>query len=369
MRKTLGKWIGIAISPLWRWKWLLLVCLLVTVGYALWSVVKANPNSFFTSDFIITHGWPFEYQVRTIDDNTGWRRWSIWSDITDFSPGAFFVNLSIAVGISVTLTYLAAWRFQRRQFRLMDLLAATGVVGAILGYVLFVENRFQADQRLLGKVWNNYLESGPNRRTADWRLRPFRDLGIISSDALYPTYIDCYIDCGLEPARNPSANQVLIREANLGRQLRHPICSIRIEDESLTDAGIAALAQWAPTCEMLELHPDPALSDNATATIANAWPALKELKFGSPLLGQQSLDSLANLRQLERLALCDVSRELTPEDLHRLDRLPNLRLLGLPGFLFSQISPDEERYWRDQGVTVYESEFQYTANAELGILK
>lgn len=369
--KSARQWLATLFTPLWRWKWLLLGCLIVSVSYGLCSVAdELLQFNFFGGNFtasgsppsspiLIQQGWPLVYLQRTSDQDVAYRCWPIWRDVQSLHADRLALNLAVALGVSLALTYLAAWRLDRWQFRLGDVLVATLLLGGVLGHSLHVEANYQADKSDLERLTRHHFDSDQFLASPRWYLRPYRDLGLLSDGAAIPFDVECYADCGWDEVkcRKLNANRLLIREVSNGRRLRRPLYELSITDMSLTDRGVAALVRWAPSCEKLKLFPSDSFSDQSTALIAAAWPRLKEARLGSPQLTTASLQSLSQLRQAEKLAICDCSREVKPDDLQILARLPNLKLLGLPQFLLDQLTPEQQAEWKRRGVILHPAEY------------
>ncbi|PQO47965.1 hypothetical protein [Blastopirellula marina] len=367
----LRHWTTLFLAPLWRWKWLFLACLLVSVSYGLGSVaVELLEFNFFAASVsasgstpstpvILRQGWPLVYLERAADREFAFRCWPIWRDVQSLHADRLALNLAVALGLSLALTYLVAWRLARWQFRLGDVLVATLLLGGVLGHSLHVEANYQADNSDLERLTRHHFDSDQSLISPRWYLRPYRDLGLLSDRAAIPFDVECYADCGWDEVkcRKLNANRLLIREASNGRRLRSPLFELSITDMSLTDRGVAAMVRWAPSCEKLKLFPSDSFSDQSTALIAAAWPRLKEARLGSPQLTTASLQSLSQLRLAEKLAICDCSREVKPDDLQILARLPNLKLLGLPQVLFDQLTPEQQAEWKRRGVILHPAEY------------
>lgn len=365
--KTAGRqWIATLFTPLWRWKWLLLVCLIITGGYGLTSVSQQAseiifpplPSGMLGKAFAYTrfgHGWPCEYVERRSTDDAWPSRWTIWSGVDSFHWGPLAVNLAVAAAVGVLLTYLVAWRFLRSyrwQFALSDLFALTILSAAFLGFARRLETNYQADQRYLqanaSDCWDVQRDDAQMRH-----LRPLRDLGLLSDGTLYAVSIRHVRPSFTLP------NDWLLQEVNRGRCLRHPVASISIDDPSMRDDGIDALTQWAPSCSQVEIYGGPEFTDAGLRHAVTAWPRLQRLECGSPSLSAASLQSLAKLTELEHLLISDCSREVTPADLGCLDELPQLKRLSLPNFLYEQISPERRADWERRDIAVRNSLYQF----------
>ncbi|PQO47964.1 hypothetical protein [Blastopirellula marina] len=382
----LRQWTWLILAPLWRWKWLLLVCLLITLGYGLLShgsISSSLPPTYPSSSYFsalpsfypssypsasladYTHGWPYEYERRTFVDSKFPQPWRIWTNVTNFEFRKLLANLAIAIGVSLAFTYLVAWRVSqasRWQFRIGDLLALTVVIAAPLGLARYLDSNFRADQEYARSIdadgWRFRVD-----RNSLWYARPLRDLGMVSDEASRLISISYSAPTGpntsyptpaqADPKR---AAAWLIAHADRGERIRQPIGTIDLERSVLNDRSIAALARWAPTSEELLVGGEAEFTDQATATIVAAWPRLTRLVLHSPQLTAASLRSITALSQLRDLELFEYSPHITPADLELLADMPNLHTLMVPHSLYVQITPQQHAAWEARSVNVRDAQ-------------
>ncbi|MCC9607410.1 hypothetical protein LOC68_12910 [Blastopirellula sp. JC732] len=364
----LRQWTTFALAPLWRWKWLFLLCLAATLSYNLFAIsdeTSYNPDQVANLSRLqpcpvaryASYGWPLHFERRMYSNVFSTSRRAIWTDVIWFSTWRGCVNVAVAIAISLLVTSIVAYRFaswRRWQFGIRDLGVLTIAIALLFAIGRHWESAYQVDRRYLESLQPHGIQVGRDYTESFWFRRPWRDAGLISSDAASPATLYFQLPSKHRPGSvDPDMNQLLLDAAAQRRQIRHPIRWMSFQDVPLNDAGLAALGQIAPSSDRLHLTPSDDLTDQATATIVRAWPTLIDLKFGSPALTRQTLDTLQELPQLELLAIADCSGDVTPEDLQLLEELPHLRRLGLSESLLERMSPAQLRRWSDRGVELY----------------
>lgn len=365
-------WLMLIFAPLWRWKWLLLVLLLITGGYAtfavsdvfvhklmpatLTSVIVVGPTTPYTE---ITHGWPLEYETRYVPLPGPPAAWAKGGSLDSFHHWRLVTNLALAIGVSLLLTYLAAWRFttgQCWQFRLVDLLALTVVIAAVLGWGRRWETNYQVDRAYLDSLAIQGCHATWVGKSI-WYLRPLRDLGVVSRESLFPLELDLgapYDPNSFEakPFGPEYWEERLLQETSDGRRLRHPVSAITVFGGLRSDEGMDALVRWAPRCERFEFHRKNEFTDRSIQQIVASWPMLTELTLHGPNLTSQSIQSLSSLQRLEKLRIDSYSRELTIADLRPLLESPALREVYVPFFLERQLTKEEKERFADRGIDI-----------------
>lgn len=348
----LRHWTTLILAPLWRWRWLLLFCLLFTIGYSVFS--SAEVRSCFDDDALATsilnlktanfgHGWPFIFEQRWGDDQDSLETWLIWSNVQKFAVVPLLLNLAIAIGLSLAATYFVAWRYagsQRWQFRLAELLVVTFFVAGLFGVARRLESNFQHDERYLADqtTWHwSVTRQGP----PTWYLRPFCDLRLVSEEAAYGLVVR---DSGppvpimkrLRVMNHGEFNQIMIQAAQHGEGILGRVTILSISSGPLDDDGVAAILDWAPDCSELKLAGDDLFTDKAVAEITERMPRMRSLTLGSPYLTKQALQSLSGMTQLEMLDVNECADSVSPEDLQTLGGCSRLADLAVPFDLFKK---------------------------------
>lgn len=336
---TLRSWTSLILGPLWRWKWLFLLCVVITGGYAIFSGVALRypfggngfPRGLLMQKANYGHGWPFIFAQRFVMPTDTLGAWKIWSDVHTFALASLLWNLAIAIAVSLTATCLVAWRFsglRRWQFRLGELLVATFLIAGLFGVARRLESDFQQDERYLTSQTISYwaaIRFGP----PTWYVRPFCDLHLVSAEAVDGRAL---YDFGAPD----DFNQRIIQAVERGEKIRGRVSLLQITSNSLDDAGVAAIAAWAPRCEELELVGDNRFTDKAIVQIAQQLPKLRRLTLGSPNLTLESLPSLSRMPRLQFLTIHACSDAVSPAALNAIDGVTPLTRLEIPAHLYDQ---------------------------------
>ncbi|TWT33069.1 hypothetical protein [Blastopirellula retiformator] len=354
----LRKWILFALAPLWRCKWLLLVCLLITVGYgagtfltvANASVTVYTPASLgtFISYTEIHYGWPLEYEVRQVDSSLPLHRWKLWANVQSFSGLKLAANALVALLTSLLITYATAWRRARWgwQFQLKELVALVALIAAVLAYAAHLRSVDLADQRYLADLQKRGWVA--KRIHIPWQRRPFRDLGLISENAAHQYWLTwenrsqgAFIDQALQfEPKSADVNQLLAEQARDPRRLSSRFIAATVNDPQLHGSGVEAFLNWTPSVSYLTLRGDQ-IPGSSLAQIGQHCPHVKSLGIDMPLVQGPDLRGLESLHHLESLLIFNCDPDAGPEIVRLAERLPQLELIYLSGAVYAELTPAE----------------------------
>lgn len=126
----------------------------------------------FVSTTLIDHGWPWVFLNRQTlsGGGTTWfgipwltpRAWTDWQAECDleFSPRFLIYDMILLLSISAAVSLAWEWRRRRRnhllQVRIVDILVATAVISACLGWFVFQRKASAAEQPHVEALWPEY---------------------------------------------------------------------------------------------------------------------------------------------------------------------------------------------------------------------
>ncbi|PQO35172.1 hypothetical protein [Blastopirellula marina] len=363
------QWTWLILAPLWRWKWLFLVCLFITVTYGA-ATFRSEPNTSFTvytpafgptiSYTTVHYGWPLEYAQREFDDSKPIRVWAFWERGQYSDLRRLAANLGLALLLAGLITHGVAWRFARKprwQFQLKEVIVLVVVLSAILAYAVRLESVYRQDQQYLADLTKEGFAAGRTEIPA--LRRPLRDVGLISNDAAYQYWLQWnnhsqgeLLDQMLQyQPKSGDVNQLLRQQASGSRRLSNHFVAVTIDDDQLDDAGLAALLAWTPSGRFLNLRGEQ-LSPHGLAQIAEQRPNLQILALYVPELDGDALEALAPLDNLESLLISDCDLAAGPAILRLAEQLPSLRYLSVPELVVASFSEEEIAALTRRGVSL-----------------
>lgn len=349
------KCLTLILAPLWRWKWLLLVCLLATSLYACTAprekkVQSAPPSVSLVYRFWLSQGWPRQYVHRT-SQNDDLSPWTPQTHIQSFELAPLLSNLALSVLLSLLVVY--AWDWHCRQngkpwrFNLKELLLITLLVACGVGVTVYGRNQFRAGEDYLNSLAATGWQPFETTSIPPWYLQPQYDCGLLGREkwshhtgVLWP-----------QVRSAPDINGTVIPMAARGEQLPPYVEEIRVMNSYLTDEGADAICAWAPNCRRIYLFGTSSLSSEGLTQFAKEMPRLELfLLFGDATFSDESVKAISGMKNLRTLTMLDSQHQTSEKSLDHLKSLPNLQTVRLPAHW--QISQQAKEDFANRGVEI-----------------
>jgi len=354
MISSLRSIMNLATTPLRRHRWVLAGCVLLFVGYSVFSLRNDDPRGFFWSIFghQYHHGWPWLYMIRDIPNSPpgpGWmHRVNLADGVLEFQWWSLLANFAVALGLSLGATCLwwlhcrqrKAWQVSLGEIMLVMLvfsLAAGGYMRTRTSY----EEEVAYLESLQEQGWHHFLEIGD----LPWYLQPLRDLGLIDPDDWWPHDLSWRGDGEI--------NRTLSQQVATGRRLSSFAKFVTISDPECDDESLELLAQWMPYCEGVYLFEGPSISGNGIRRLGAGMPRIKSLSIDLRQADDEMLAAISQLKYLEDLEITQFGESATPPtSLAPLHQLKYLKSLELPEEW--ELSREDDVHFERQGVRVNE---------------
>jgi hypothetical protein len=336
-------------------KWLLLVCLIATITYVMVSpaIVYPPPNS--ARNLVYEQGWPMVYTIRVSDLGWGENRWGtnsalwfIFEGVQYFYIWPLFVDIAIALGLSLSVVFLwhqhcianqKPWLINVREAMIVTLTVAFVLI-AILVAIKTLRHKHDKEMAFLAELEKTGWGLRCSSDALPWYLRPLNDLCIIReqdydySGLEWPGNLNHIGSPEELEKETENINDTLVRLSSEKTPLSF-VHSVVIADQRLDARGIKALCKLFPCCTELyisgflkdSLHH---ITDVEVAFLTGHLRNLHTLGLYGAKLTDESVRLLATMHKLNYLAFDDREKMTTNANLKSLLALPHIHCLGIP---------------------------------------
>lgn len=346
---------NLATTPLRRHRWMLVGCLLLFVGYGVFSLRNDDPAGIFgpINGYNYEQGWPWLYMSRNIPDSPpgpGWMgRVNLANGIQQIQGWPLLANLAVAVGLSLAVTCLW-WLHCRKgkpwQVSLRELMLLALVFSVAAGGYVRMRDIYQEEFAYLKSLEKQGWSLSSTSENIPWYLQPLRDLNLIASKDWQHHSLSWTSWSG-------QTNRTLSQQVATGQRLSSFVSTVSITDPKCDDEALDLLGQWIPHCESVSLYRGSNITEDGIRRLGAGMPRLRSLLINMLEAEDELVAAFGEMKNLEDLTLYELGGLASqPSSLAPLRQLKYLKSVEFPEEW--EFSSEDNAYFQQVGVRINE---------------